>query len=243
MSEEAEAARDLLRRARSAALATALDRPAAAAGWPFASLVTVACDCDGSPLLLLSDLSDHTRNLRGDRRASLLVEAASHLENPQAGPRVTVIGRLARTGGERHARRFLAHHPGARAYAGFGDFHFYAMTVERARFVGGFARATWLEGTDLRFDAAASEAVAACEADVVDHMNRRHADAVALYANVLLGRRGKAWEMIGVDPEGADLRLRASFARLSFSRPVKDADSCRRQLIGLARKARRRLGG
>jgi putative heme iron utilization protein len=88
------AARGLMRRARSASLGTALR---GRDGWPYVSLVTVACDCDGSPLLLLSDLSDHTRNITADNRGSLLFEAASGRANPQTGPRVTVLGRIAKS--------------------------------------------------------------------------------------------------------------------------------------------------
>jgi len=225
------AVRRLIRGARSAALATA---SAGEKDWPYASLVTVACDMDATPLLLLSELSDHTRNIAVDGRASLLFEAASGLDSPQTGPRVTVMGRLAKSEDERHARRFLARHPAARAYAGFGDFHFHAMAVEKAHYVGGFARAQWLDGAEVLFAAAASAALAGSEDEVTAQMNRDHADAVRLYANALLGRRGKAWKMIGVDPEGADLRLRGSLARLDFAEPVKDAEECRRELARLA---------
>ncbi len=234
-----------MRRARWAALATALAEPAEAAeadsaGWPYASLVTVACDWGGSPILLLSRLSDHTRNLEADGRASLLFEEASRRTNPQTGPRVTVMGRLTRTEDEPFAGRFLARHPAARRYAGFGDFHFYTMAVERARYVGGFARAVWLKGADVAADGDAAAALAACEQRILEHMNRDHAEAIALYANVLLGRRGTAWKMIGVDPDGVDLRLRGRFARLDFGAPVHDAESCRAELVRLAQEARRR---
>jgi putative heme iron utilization protein len=234
-----------MRRARWAALATALVEPAEAAeavtaGWPYASLVTVACDWGGSPIVLLSGLSDHTRNLEADGRASLLFEEASRRTNPQTGPRVTVMGRLTRTEDERHAGRFLARHPQARRYAGFGDFHFYTMAVERAHYVGGFARAVWLRGAAVAADAEAAAALAACEQGVLEHMNRDHGEAIVLYANVLLGRRGKAWKMIGVDPHGVDLRLGGRVARLDFDAPVRDAESCRAELVRLAQEARRR---
>ena len=106
----AEQARALMRGGRTAALATAFAKDG---GRPYASLVTVACDCDATPIMLLSRLSDHTRNIDVDNRASLLFEAASHMENPQSGPRVSVIGRMAPTDVECHRQRFLARHPGA----------------------------------------------------------------------------------------------------------------------------------
>ena len=236
--ERAAAARGLMRRARHGTLATAETGAETGGAWPYASLVTVACDCDGSPILLLSRLADHTRNILDDARASILFEAASGLANPQTGPRVTVVGRIEKTTVERHARRFLARHPRAREYAGFPDFAFYRMTVERGHYVGGFAAAAWIQGAELVFDARASATIAAAEEGIVEHMNRDHADAVALYATRLLGRRGKAWRMIAADPEGIDLRLRDTFQRLDFDAPVADASECRDRLVALAKKAR-----
>ncbi len=236
MAEAAPAAaRGLMRRARSATLATTMDD-----GAPYASLVTVACDTDASPVLLLSDLADHSRNLARDPRAALLFEDASGKANPQTGPRLTVMGRVAKSPEDRHRRRFLARHPGAGLYAGFADFHVYAMTVERGHFVGGFARARWMDAGDLVVDPAAAAAMADREPDVLAHMNRDHAEAIALYATALLGRRPGPWEMVAIDPEGADLRAGHRHARLPFAAPVTDAQSTRDELVRLAAEARAR---
>ena len=229
-------ARHLMRRARSAALATSQAR----GGRAYVSLVTVAWDLDASPILLLSELAQHTRNLKADRRASLLVEAASALANPQTGPRLTLMGRLRRSPVKRRARRFLARHPSARAYAGFADFHVYAMRVERAHFVGGFGRAAWLEGTDVVLGRAEWRALAASADDIVAHVNRDHQGTVSLCARVLLGRRGTAWKLAAVDPEGADLRLGSNLARLDFEVPATDARAWRQRLVRLAQAARGR---
>jgi len=231
----AAAARGLMRRARSAALATSLRDEN---GWAYASLVTVACDCDGSPILLLSDLADHTRNLKADPRASLLFEAASRRANPQTGPRVTVLGRIERSDHERHRRRFLARHPGAGLYAGFADFGCYRMTVESAHFVGGFARATWLAAGDIVLDGKEVEEIAEAEPDVLTHMNADHAEAAGLYATRLLRRRAGGWTMVAVDPEGCDLRRGSALARLDFPRSASNPEALREILVTLASQAR-----
>jgi putative heme iron utilization protein len=231
----AAAARGLMRRARSAALATSLRDEN---GRPYVSLVTVACDCDGSPLLLLSDLADHTRNLGADPRASLLFEAASRRANPQTGPRVTVLGRIERSEDERHRRRFLARHPAGGLYAGFADFACYRMTVERAHFVGGFARAKWLTGSDLVLDCDTAQGIAEAESGILAHMNADHTEAVELYAHRLLGRRGEGWTMVAVDPEGCDLGRGSVLARLNFPRLAADPGSVREILVALATLAR-----
>ena len=115
-------AKYLLRTVRAGALAT-IDRNT---GNPFGSLVTVATDSNGSPLILISRLSSHTANLEADSRASVLLATAGK-GDPLAYPRLTVLGRfgkIAREAAEEaHLRqRFLARHPKADLYAGFADF-------------------------------------------------------------------------------------------------------------------------
>jgi len=234
-SELGLAVRRLMRSCRSATLSTAL---ANGDGWPYGSLVTVAIDADASPLMLFSTLSDHTRNLKTDSRASLLFEQASRHANPQRGPRVTILGRIRPTKSPEHARRFLAMHPDAEMYAGFGDFAFYRMTIDRAHWVGGFAKAQWLSGRYVTSDKPAAQAVADMAEGVLDHMNSDHAEAIDLYAQKLLGRKGTGWRMAGIDPDGADLVLDRRFARLDFPEPVSDAGEVRAQLVDLAARAR-----
>ena len=243
--------RRLLRRGRSGMLATALageDAPSehSRTGHPYASLVTVAWDIDASPIFLFSALSDHTRNLARDSRAALLIEEASRRANPQTGPRVTLIGRIAHVAGSedesRARRRFLARHPEAARYAGFGDFRFFRMTVESAHYVGGFARAVWIEQPRFAHPPEAVAAIAKCEEGVRAHMNADHADAVDLYARRLLARRGKGWMLAGLDPDGVDLKRGAQFARLDFALPVGNAHDVRAALIALADRARRPSG-
>jgi len=234
--ETAAAVRMVVRTRRSAVLGTAL---ATGGGWPYTSLVTVACDTDGSPITLFSTLSDHTRNLDVDARASLLFEDASRRANPQTGPRATLLGRSAPDDEPRLRRRFLALHPGAAMYAQFADFRIFRMSVERVHWVGGFAQARWLGPPDVLCDAGAARAIAEAETDVLQHMNTDHAAAVDLYAARLLRRGGQGWRMVAVDPEGCDLaRGETTFARLPFPRPATDAQSLRAILIELATAAR-----
>ncbi|MEA2858745.1 MAG: hypothetical protein QOC72_784, partial [Methylobacteriaceae bacterium] len=128
-------AKRLLRAIRAGGLASLAEN-----GHPFASLVNVATDFDGSPLLLLSRLAAHTLNLERDPRCSLLL-SQSGKGDPLAHPRLTVIGRAERTRDEHVRGRFLRRHPKSELYAGFADFSFWRISVERAHLNGGFARA------------------------------------------------------------------------------------------------------
>ena len=228
--------RRLIRRRDHGALGTLLE------GRPYVSLVAIACAHDAAPLLLLSNLDQHTKNLFADRRVSLLFEGTAGYPDPLAGPRLSVLGHAERCDDPRAAGRFAARHPSSAQYAGFGDFHLYRVVVERGHLVAGFGRITWIEGRELRFGGDAS-ALAAAEADIVTHMNRDHADAIALYAERLLALPGTGWRMTGIDPEGIDLRRpmepASGAARLDFATPVLTPAAARRALVALAEEARR----
>jgi putative heme iron utilization protein len=235
-SEPGAAARRLIRSRAHGTLATLIE------GRPYASFVATACDTDASPLLLLSDLARHTRNLLADPRVSVLFEATAGYPDPLAGPRLTVIGRAERCDEARAAARFAARYPSSAQFAGFGDFHLYRVVVERGHLVAGFGRIAWVEGGALRYTADAS-ALATAEADIVAHMNQDHADALALYAERLLGLAGTAWRMTGIDPEGLDLRRDGEVARLDFAAPVLTPPAARHTLVALADAARQVQAG
>ncbi len=233
-SSPAESGRLLLRSVPLGTLATLMRD---GDGAPYASLAPVATDHDGSPILLISDLADHTRNIREDNRVSLLLNGSEGFEDPLAGARLTLQGRLIRpddASGLR--RRYLARHPSASLYADFGDFGFYRLTIEKAHLVAGFGRIHWIDGNDLRM--APADELMAADADIVAHMNEDHRDAVQLYATKLLGCDGDDWIMTGIDAEGADLRAKSQVARLTFDTIVNNSTDVRKVLISLVNKAR-----
>jgi len=247
------AAKVLLRVTRSGTLAT-IDRNT---GHPFASLVNVATDSDGAPLILISRLSTHTANLEVDGRASLLL-AASGKGDPLTHPRLTLLGAFVQVARDSHdeprlRRRFLARHPKSELYAGFADFSFWRLDAVSAHLNGGFARAADLKATDVLTDISGAENLIAAEDSAVTHMNTDHADAVQLYATKLCGaddrkaRSGQVesskvenrpWRMTGIDPEGLDLARGDMTLRLPFPRRVTDAQQLRKVVVELAAKAR-----
>jgi putative heme iron utilization protein len=227
--------RGLVRRQAHAMLATSLADEAGPR--PYASLVAVACDLDASPLLLLSDLAQHSRNIAADPRVSLLFDGDARLAaDPLAEPRLSLLGAAERVDDKRLLARFVARHPSAAQYAGFGDFHLYRVTIGRGHLVAGFGRIFWVEPGELRFSG--DGLLAAAEDGIVAHMNADHADALALYATRLLGLAAGSWRMTGIDPEGIDLRCAAEAARLDFAAPVVDAAGARQALITLVAEAR-----
>jgi len=228
------AARLIMRRALKASLAT-LD---ASTGHPYASLVTIATDVDGTPLFLISTLALHTKNLLSDARASVLFDGTDAAGDPLAGGRVTIMGRAVKTTRPGARERFLTRHEPARGYADFPDFAFYELTVERAHFIGGFGRIVDIAAKDLLIDTSDAGALVAAHDDVVSHMNEDHAAALALYATELAGAPGGPWRMTGIDPEGFDIVCDGATCRLPFSKRVTTPDEARQELVRMAGAAR-----
>jgi putative heme iron utilization protein len=142
--------RQLLLSERHGVLATVSARRA---GWPFASVTPYATLADGQPLLLLSELAEHTRNVRADARSSLLVQDSNARGDPQAGARVTLLGNLVQLSEEDAVAAqtvYVGRHPQASEYVALGDFHFWRLNVSEARFVNGFGDMGWLDGARLR---------------------------------------------------------------------------------------------
>lgn len=231
-------AKRLLRTTRAGSLAT-IDRNT---GHPFGSLVNVATDADGSPLILVSRLSTHTANLEQDGRASLLL-AATGKGDPLAHPRLTLLGNFRQVPRNDRAeprvrRRFLAKHPKSELYAGFADFAFWRLDVISAHLNGGFARAADLKAADVATAIDDAENLLEAEPGAVAHMNEDHAEALRLYATRLLGADDGKWRLTSLDPEGLDLSLGDATLRLPFPERVTSAQGLRKMVVDLAVKAR-----
>ncbi|WP_374332702.1 HugZ family protein [Aestuariivirga sp.] len=228
-SFSADEARNLLRRARTGTLGTLN----ADDGTPYASLVNLATDVRGCPVILVSTLAWHTRNLLADPRASVMVAEMPGEGDALTGSRVTVMGRFSRIEAGALARRYLARHPAAELYAGFGDFAFWRLEPERAHAVAGFGRIETIPANEM-FPSA--DEMIALEEAAVDHMNTDHADAIQRYAEKLLGAAPGGWKFMAIDPDGADLRRGEEVLRLPFAEPVFSGAALRSLLAKLGKE-------
>jgi len=244
MSDEptfAERARTLVEVERLGALATALtDR----GGAPFGSLAPYGVDPMGQPILLISRLAVHTRNLAADPRASLLVAERGD-GDALANARVTLVGRVAPVAADERAERrdeYLARHPQAQAWVDFADFAFHRLAVEAAYFVAGFGAMGWVEGDAYR--GAAPDPLAVHADGILAHMNADHADALLLYCQAFAGVTAERATMTAIDRLG--LRVRAETGegprslRIAFPRPAHTPNEARAVLVEMVRDARAR---
>lgn len=224
-------ARSLLRKARFAALGTI----EVGDGSPSVSRVSIATAMSGAPGFLISGLSAHTANLIADKRCSLLVGEPGK-GDPLAHPRMTIIGAANKLepGPEKDAfqHRYLMRHPKASLYAGFADFSFWQMEIDRAYLNGGFGKAFTLSATDLLTPPVSG--LEQVEPGAIAHMNDDHSAAVERYA-ALAGASGSGWRMTCLDPEGIDLAKDDQTARLWFDAPLASAENLRSTLAALAK--------
>jgi putative heme iron utilization protein len=234
--DPARLARSLLRRRREGALATLM----AARGDPYCSLVNVASHADGSPILLISRLAVHTKNILSDPRVSLMLDERGK-GDPLEGARIMLLGRAEEVGApdlQFVRRRYLNAHPSAEAFVDFKDFSFFRIRANDTHLVAGFGRIVDLKPEKFLTDISDASALLETEQGAIDHMNADHRDAINLYATRLVGAEPADWRCTGCDPDGLDLQAGAQTVRLDFPQRVTGPVELRRVLVRLAEEAR-----
>ena len=228
-------AKSLFRRSRQGALATLM----AESGDPYCSLVNVASAPDGSPILLISRLAVHTRNILADPRISLMLDERAP-GDPLEGARIMVAGRAEEAGAERDLlhRRYLNVHPSAETFVDFKDFSFFRIRSSGAHLVAGFGRIVDLGPEQFLTEVGDAASLIEAEQGAIEHMNEDHREAMNRYATKLLGAEAADWRCTGCDPEGFDMQAGATILRLQFPARVTGPGELRKMLVKLAEEAR-----
>lgn len=224
-------ARRYLRAHRSGVLSTL---SAKLGGYPFGSIVPFMLDRDCRPVILISALAEHTRNLAADPRASLVVH--DYADDVQAGTRLTLVGDAARLADDAPVRDgYLRRFPAALDLLALGDFSFWAIAPKRLLFIRGFGRIEWIEPAEVTPPA---NSLADAEGGIVAHMNADHTVALADYCRHYHGVTPVAVEMTGIDCDGFDVRADGQWLRFEFPEEVTNAGKAREALVAMARAAR-----
>jgi putative heme iron utilization protein len=230
MSEGAEARR-YLRRHHAGVLATLSKR---LGGYPFGSVVPFILDHHAQPVVLVSRLAEHTKNMTADPRVSLLVHDAA--EDVQTAARLTLVGDAApvpepATVAARYLRRF----PEAQGLLDLGDFTFWRLRTKFVRHIAGFGAIRSITPESF---APPENRLAEAEDEIVAHMNANHADALRGYCRHATGVEPSRAVLIGIDCDGLDVRTDGALVRIEFDAPVTNAGKAREALAALARHTR-----
>jgi heme iron utilization protein len=229
-------ARSLLRRSRRGALATLMVE----SHDPYCSLVNVASHPDASPILLISRLALHTRNILADNRVSLMLDERV-AGDPLEGARIMLAGRAEEAAGDQAEilrRRYLNAHPSSEVFVDFKDFSFFRIVPSGAHLVAGFGRIIDLAPAQFLTDIGDAGALLEAEQGAVEHMNEDHREAMNLYATRLLGADSADWACTGCDPDGIDMQAGSTTLRLDFPERVTNGGELRKMLVRLAGEAR-----
>lgn len=229
-------ARRLLRVCRHGALSTLMPQD----GAPYGSLVAVASDFDGAPLLLISRLAVHTRNLLADPRVSLLLGTAGAAD-PLQEARIMLAAAaepLTGDGAAAARRRYLAAHPSAELFVDFTDFLFVRLSLQNIHLVAGFGRISDLARAEILTDVSDAQALMEAEEGAIVHMNEDHADTLKLYAAAFCGAPAAEWRCTGIDPDGLDLAADGAALRVDFPARVTTPGALRATLARMASQAR-----
>ena len=221
----------------------------------YSTFTLTAFDYDLSPIILLSDLSEHTKNILEKNSSSLMLceerklynffpkfkTDNSSYEDPMSRPRVTLIGKIKKTKNKNHKMRFLQRHPASNLYANFRDMNFYKMEIKSAHLIGGFAHVKWFSDKELVLRNIKN--FEEYEQEIISHMNSCHKKSIELYVKNLMKdhiksneNKGK-WDMIGIDPDGFDLRKKENVARFFFKNEIFDAKKIRGIFVRLHKES------
>ncbi len=202
-------------------------------------------DDRGRPIFLISTMAMHTQNLRADPRASLLVTRDDASADPLGAARVTLIGNvLPIPEADIAAARtlYLAHYPNSKYWVDYEDFSFYRMDVEDVYYVGGFGVMGWVSAPE--YDRSQPDPLADSTAEIIQHMNTDHKDALVLLTRKFAGLESQEATMTAVDRLGFQVRVKTQDgmrgARIAFLREVTNPADTRKVLVEMVQQARSR---
>ena len=224
-------AREVVRAHRSGVLSTHSNK---FPGYPYGSALPHVTDHLGRPVVLISHLAEHTRNIDTDARVSFIVcEQGPDL---QAQPRVTVLG-------DAHVmqdaasieQRYLRFYPDHAQYLQIGGFRFYVIEPSQVRLIEGFGGLHWI----ARESYLATADLAPAEASILEHMNQEHRDALRNYCRHVHRVETLDPQMVGIDCDGFDVRADDNLLRFAFSEPAANPAQVRSALVALANECRK----
>lgn len=207
-------------------------------GFPFGSVAPFVCNQQAEPIILISAIAEHTKNILENPKVSLLVFSGA--DDLQANARLTVMGEAIHCDkqDEDLRARYLRYLPQAAGYFDMHDFHFYRVQIEQVRYIAGFGRMGWFEGTSLN-EGLAESMLATQEGGIVAHMNDDHKDSLLQYCQHVHGVTADHAEMVGLDADGFDVKFHQGeetegLLRFKFEQPVLNAMDARKALVALS---------
>ena len=214
-------------------------------GYPFGSVMPFVLGHDCQPILFISSIAEHTKNIIANPKVSLLV-IQSELKNAEdlhANGRLTLIGeaeQLNKDDADLMAR-YCRYLPESTGYLAMHDFQFYRINISQARYIAGFGKMGWMAGDEI-VDVKNANSIAALETSMIEHMNADHQDSIMHYCQHFHRAAPKRVNLIGIDCDGFDVQAvvddEFKILRFSFESPIFDANSARTAFVALSKAVR-----
>ncbi|MFT7618332.1 MAG: putative heme iron utilization protein [Planctomycetota bacterium] len=232
--DESAIARKLLRKIDCGVLSTmSLEMP----GFPFGSITPYATMHDGRVVILVSDIAQHTKNMKADDKVCLTVMHNAD-GNKQEQGRATLIGHIELVPEDRVtevSERYFAFFPEARHYSKAHAFSYYSLSPERVRYIGGFGKIFWIEKPEWHLD---TPEWAADEAGMVEHMNDDHEDALKSMAKFFCGLEAEEVTLVAIDVEGCHIKADRAIGYIPFDEPATTSEEVRHAMVALTKTSR-----
>ncbi len=235
----AEEAKQFLRSTRSGVLSSF---SAKFAGYPFGSVMPFVLDHDCQPIVLISSIAEHTKNIIANPKVSLLVFAEA--EDLHANGRLTLIGEAEQIDKDDAdlMARYCRYFPESTGYLAMHDFQFYRFQIHQARYIAGFGKMGWMQGEEMVNFNQQSTAIAKLETSMIEHMNADHVESILLYCQHFYSVSPNRVQLVGVDSDGFDIEAvindEIKMLRINFESPIFDANSARMAFAALSQAAR-----
>ncbi len=236
-------ARQFLRSTHRAILST---HSAKFDGYPFGSVAPFVLDHSCQPVILISDIAEHTKNIIANPKVSLVVFAGD--EDLQANARLTLIGNAVKINKDdvNLRARYLRYLPQAASYFDMHDFSFYRIEIMHLRYIAGFGKMGWLTRQDIfGNDTIDYQFLADQEKSMIEHMNTDHADSLIAYCQHFHGLNTNNAKILGIDSEGFDVSTeevsstaQPRILRFNFEQPIQDAQSARAAFVNMSKAAK-----
>ncbi|MBC7474673.1 MAG: DUF2470 domain-containing protein [Candidatus Sericytochromatia bacterium] len=198
-------------------------------GYPFGSVTPYCLSNSLEPLLLISNIAQHTKNILANSKVSLTVFNNAN-SDVQAGGRITYVGDAIKTDLEEDKTKYATYFPKSKEYFGFHDFSVFKIQFKRVRFIGGFGNIFWLDEKEF----AIQNPLLSVSERIITHMNDDHHDSIIKYCRVLKNLSVEEAKIISIDSEGFDVLADNNFVRFNFDEPVNDAVKAREVFVKMS---------
>jgi len=206
-------------------------------GFPFGSVVPFCLDRNHLPIIKISNIAQHTKNIKSNNAACLTVLENSASGDVQASGRISFLATVIMDEDVEDHQVYYRYFPEAKEYNKTHGFDFYKLEPERARYIGGFGDINWVEKGSLVYE---NHLLSATQTQILEHMNADHKSSLVAYLKKFRNHEADSTSvaMVGIDQDGFDVLSGKQIFHFVFEEPIHDGETARRQLVEMSKASK-----